>query len=416
MPKIPPFHYGFIIVILSFLITAIGLGSINAFGVFLEPIIDEFGWTRSAVSASFSLSTLMGGIFGVIAGRLTDKFGPRLILTVSALFLGLGHLLMPLIQSPWQMYIVYGVLGGIGTAGAVVPISSTAIRWFARRRALVVGIISSGMSVGTIITSQLAGWLISISDWRFTFIVMGIINLVLVGVCAQFLKRDPQSNGQQPYGEAEQQTNISLQIANTGDSLRQALSKVQFWLFFFANVLATMSIFTVISHIVIHARGLDISNTAAVSLLSFLSITSIISRMVMGSVADRIGNRVTITMGMLLIFISMIWLNFSTNYWMLVLFTLVFGFAWGTFFVPVTPLAAELFGVKSIGMIFGVLNLSITIGATVAPTLAGYIYDVQQSYRLDFILLAAFAFVAVILMLVLGQIQKVKRKPESTGN
>ena len=416
MFKKPRIHYGYIILALSFTISAVASGFASSFGVFLEPMLDELGWTRSSISLAFSLSTLVSGVIGVVAGRLTDKLGPRIILTASAIFFGAGYLLMSLVHDPWQMYIFYGVLNGIGIAAAIVPLSSTAIRWFTRRRSLVIGIIASGVSVGTIISSQLAGWLISIMDWRFTFIVIGIINFVVIVVCAQFLKRDPQSIGQLPYGEAEFHPETSIKPASTGLTLTQALRKVQFWLFFAANFFASMSIFTVLAHIVIHARGLEIPNTSAVSLLSFISITGIISRMTMGPVADRIGNRTTITMGILLLLISLVWLIFSTDYWMLVIFALVFGFAWGTFYVPTSPLNAELFGVKSVGAILGVSTLSFSIGATIGPTLAGYIFDVQHSYRLDLILLAAFAFVALMLMLVLLRKQKPKVPPRITGN
>ncbi len=416
MAKKTGIHYGYIILALSFLINVVASGIGSSFGVFLEPMLDSLGWTRSSISLAYSLCTLVSGVVGIAAGRLTDKLGPRIILTASAIFFSTGYLLMPLVHKPWQMYIFYGILNGIGFAGTIVPLSSIAIRWFARRRALVIGIISSGVSIGTIIFSQLAGWLISIRDWRFTFIVMGIINLVVIVVCAQFLKRDPQSAGQLPYGEAEFHPETSIKPADTGFTLVQSIGKVQFWLFFAANVLASISIFTVMAHIVIHARGLEIPNASAVTLLTFLSITSIISRMTMGPVADRIGHRITITMGMSLILISLVWLIFSTNYWMLVLFTLVFGFAWGTVFVPMTPLTAELFGVKSAGTIIGVMNLSIAVGATIGPTLAGYIYDIRLSYRLDFILIAVFAFIAVMLMLVLGRHQTPKGTLGLTGN
>lgn len=416
MAKKTGIHYGYIILALSFIINAVTSGIGSSFGVFLEPMLDELGWTRSSISLAFSLSTLVSGVIGVAAGRLTDKLGPRIILTASAIFSGIGYLLMPLVHNHWQMYIFFSILNGIGIAGTIVPLSSITIRWFTRHRALVMGIISSGISVGTIIFSQLAGWLISIRDWRFTFIVMGIINIIVIAVCAQFLKRDPQSVGQLPYGEAKFHPKTSIKLANTGFTLVQAIGKVHFWLLFAASVFASMSIFTVMTHIVIHARGLEIPNASAVTLLTFLSITSIISRMTMGQVADRIGHRITITMGTSLILISLVWLIFSTNYWMLVLFTLVFGFAWGTFFVPMTPLTAELFGVKSVGTIYGVINLSFTVGATIGPTLAGYIYDIRLSYRLDFILLAVFAFIAVMLMLVLGRHQTPKGTPGLTGN
>ena len=413
MPKQSRFHYGFVIVALCFIISVVALGTSASFGVFMEPMLKELGWTRSSISASFSLSNLIAGVAGILAGRLTDKLGPRLVLTATGLCMGAGYLLMPLVHEPWQMYLFYGVFNGIGIAGTIVPISSISIRWFTTRRAMVSGIISSGMAVGTIIFSQLSGWLITVRDWRFTFIVVGIITLVVTVICAQFLKRDPQSVGQLPFGETGRTDVVSLKKPVTGLTLAQSVKKIQFWLFYAANVLGATAVFALTAHIVIHARGLHIPNAAAVTLMSFISITSILSRMTMGFVADKIGHRTTITLGMSLLLISLVCLIFAADYWMLVIFALVFGFSWGTFFVPVSPLTAELFGVKSLGSVFGLLNTSLTAGAAIGPVLAGYIYDINGSYLWAFILLAAFTFLAVILMLVLGLIQKRKLPVQS---
>ena len=407
MTKKNGIYYGFIVIAASFIIIAIGLGTNSSFGVFLEPMLNEYGWTRSSISGAFSLSQIIGGVLGIVAGRLTDKLGPRLVLTASALFLGAGYLLMPLVHNPWQMYLFYGLLSGIGIAGPVVPLYTTSIRWFTRHRALMIGLVSAGMSVGTIIISQLAGWLISIRDWRFAFTIVGIINLVVITIAAQFLKRDPQSIGQLPYGGIENSLESSAKLSHSGFTLWEAMRSRQFWLFFAANLFTALAIFTVVAHIVIHATGLQISRASAVSLLTYVSITSVISRMVMGNAAEKLGKRRTITIGMALMSVSLIWLLFSSNLWMLILFSLVFGFAWGTFFVPVMPLAAELFGLKSLGVITGTLNLSITFGATIGPVAAGYIYDIQKSYRLDFILLVVATLAAALLMLTIRKNQTV---------
>jgi len=405
MSKKPILYYGYVIVALSFIISAVGLGISNTFGIFLEPMLAEFGWSRSSISAAFSLTALIGGIIGIVTGRLTDKFGPRLVLIASALFLGSGYLLMSLVHDPWQMYLYYGVLTGIGIAGPIVPLYTTSIRWFTHGRALVTGIISSGMSAGTIVFSQLVEWLITEYDWRSTFIIIGIINIVIISICAQFMKRDPQSAIQFSKVEIQNAPQSSAKLSESGLSLRQTLTTRQFWLFSANNCLVALSIFTIIAHLVIHARDLQIPNAAAVSLLSYINITSIISRMVMGLVADKIGHRITITLGVGLIFISLIWLIFSTNLWMLILFSIVFGFGWGTFFVPINPLAAELFGMKSLGVITGALNVGITLGGTLGPVIAGYIFDIQKSYHLDFIFLAVASLIAILLLFALRRSQ-----------
>ena len=132
-----------------------------------------------------------------------------------------------------------------------------------------------------------------------------------------------------------------------------------------------------------------------------MSIPSIISRLVMGSVSDRIGNKRTIIIGTYLLCLACVWLIFVKEAWTLVIFAIILGFALGTFYVPMFPLVAELFGLKSVGVLLGVTSISSYVGFAVGPVLAGFIYDIQKSYNLDFILLAVLAVGALVTMLFL---------------
>ena len=116
----PRFFYGYIIVSVAFGIGMIGWGFFTTFGVFFNPLLDDFGWTRATISGARSIAFLVTGFFGIIAGRLGDRFGPRLVLMGCGLFLGLAGLLLSQVNTIWQLYLFYGLMVGIGTSGIVL--------------------------------------------------------------------------------------------------------------------------------------------------------------------------------------------------------------------------------------------------------------------------------------------------------
>ena len=159
--KKPRFFYGYVIIIVGFFVMALMWGTTLNFGLFLKPMSAEFGWTRATTSAPFSLSMFLFGILGMVTGRLNDRFGPRIVVTVCGLFLGVAFLLMSQISALWQLYLFYGVMIAIGTSGSFVPLASTVARWFARRRGLMTGLVLSGYGAGAMIGPPVASWLIS---------------------------------------------------------------------------------------------------------------------------------------------------------------------------------------------------------------------------------------------------------------
>ncbi|MFC1937989.1 MFS transporter, partial [Chloroflexota bacterium] len=132
----PRIFYGYIIIAAAFCIIGLNMGTNRSFGVFLEPVLSEFGWSRAVISGAFTLCLVVSGLLAIVAGRLTDRFGPRLVVIVCALFMGSGYLLMSQVSNIWQLYLFYGVLGGIGMSGFMAPLSSLVARWFVKRRSL----------------------------------------------------------------------------------------------------------------------------------------------------------------------------------------------------------------------------------------------------------------------------------------
>ena len=135
--------YGYIIAAACFSIQAIGVGIYIAYGVFFNPLIAEFGWSRAIISGASSVAFLIMGIFGIFVGRLNDRFGPKKLMTITAIFLGIGYLLMSRVTAPWQLYLFYGIIFGIGLSSIDVIAMTTIARWFTRKRGMMTGIVKS---------------------------------------------------------------------------------------------------------------------------------------------------------------------------------------------------------------------------------------------------------------------------------
>ena len=408
--KEPGFFYGYVIVLASFAILVIARGGLYSFGVFFEPVLVEFGWTRALTSGAYSLNMLLSGLLVMGAGKLNDRFGPRLALTAAGLLWGLGYLLMSQVSAIWQLYLFYGGIMGIGFSGYIVPLISTIARWFVRRRGLMTGIVMAGIGAGTMIMPLLAGWFISSYGWRLSFTALGIISLVFIIAAAQFLRRDPQSRGQLPYGETELEQE-SPNIADSGFSLREAIRTRQLWMLWVIFLSVGFSMLTVMVHIVIHATGLGIPAASAVNILSIAGGVNIAGRIIMGSATDRIGNRPVLIIGLIILLASLVWLQFAKELWMLYLFAALFGFAWGGSLVPVSPIVAELFGLRSHGVLLGFVDAGITVGGTIGPVLVGYIFDITGSYQLGFLICAMVIVIGLILALFLKPISTPLPKP-----
>jgi MFS family permease len=182
--------YGYIIVLVSFFIMFIILGLQSTFGIFFKPIISDIGWTRAVTSGAFSLSLLVSGAISIAMGSLNDRFGPRIVLTLCGFLCGTGHILMSLVDTIWEIYLYYGILIGVGS-GVFAPVLSTVARWFIGKRNMMTGIVFAGTGIGILILPPIINHLISIYEWRNSFIILGVAVFVIVIGAEQLMKREP---------------------------------------------------------------------------------------------------------------------------------------------------------------------------------------------------------------------------------
>ena len=167
------YFYGYNIVAAGFIIQAVSVGVMFTYGVFFKEFQAELGWSRGAISGAASLAFFIMGAVGILAGKLNDRIGPRVIIAVSGISLGIGYLLMSQLRSLWQLYLLYGVLVGIGFSPHDVITLSTVTRWFVKRRGMMSGIVKVGTGAGQLLVPLIAASLITAYGWRNSYLIEG---------------------------------------------------------------------------------------------------------------------------------------------------------------------------------------------------------------------------------------------------
>lgn len=394
------FFYGYIVVIAAFFVMVIMSGLLYSFGVFFKPVSAEFGWTRAVTSGAYSMGLFVTGLFFMVTGRLNDRFGPRIVTTACGFFLSLGYLLMSQISAPWQLYLFWGLIAAMGMSGGYVPMMSTAARWFVKRRGMMTGVVAAGVGVGITIVPPVASWLISSYGWRTSFIVIGIVALVPVILAAQFLRRDPSKIGQLPYGENKvQQENIISEAR--GFPLREAIRTKQFWIVWTAYLFLGGCLHSGMVHIVPHATDLGISAMIAANILAVVGGLSIVGRVGIGAISDRVGRKPSLIISFALLAAALLWVMIAKEVWMLYLFAIIFGFSTGGLIALEPSVTAELFGLRAHGAILGTIVFGATIGGAIGSLLAGCIFDITGSYYIAFLVSVVLAIASLLLISLL---------------
>jgi MFS family permease len=373
----------------------------QTFGVFVVPLTEQFDWGRGALSGASSVAFLLLGFLGILTGILSDKFGPRVLVTLAGLLLGAGLLLMSLVNSLWQVYLIWGFFMGVGCSCFLTPLLSTVPRWFHEKRGMALGIATAGMGVGGMIFPLLAQWFISSYDWRRSFFILGLIAFIIVIPLARFLKQSPQQMGLKPYGEHRTIRDGQSPALTSGLSLNQAIRTSRFWIFTPIHACFLFSMQIIYVHIVPYAEDIGIVPMAAASIVSVIAVSTIIGNLSMGFISDRIGGRLAFSACLVLAALALIWLLFVREIWGFYLFAVVFGLAVGGTNPLATMVTAELFGLKYLGIVLGTVMLIGTVGGASGAPLAGVIFDITEGYSLAFSICIILCVMAIILSVIL---------------
>ena len=394
-------NYGWIIVVSAFFILATNSLAIYGFGVFLTPLTGEFSWNRGALSAAFSAGILVAGLLATIAGRISDRYGPRLLVTIAAVAMSIGFALMSRITALWQAYLIWGVFLGIGIGGTIVPLNTTIPRWFSTNVGMAIAIPTAGFGAGSVLSPLLVQWMVDSFSWRTTFVVLGIIRFVIALPLSLLLKKAPQDEIPVPYEESPSNEVATISPGTADLTFLEALKARRFWLFALAHFGFGFCLQTIVVHIVPNAIDKGIPDVTAASILSILAACGVAGTLSAGFFASRIGSLRLMTISLLMFTLSIAWLLISGEVWMFYIFAIFFGFFHGAAIPLWTICAAEIFGMKSLGMIFGTVIMMGTIGGAIGAPMSGVIFDTTGNYNIAFIVgicIGVFTIISSILL------------------
>jgi MFS family permease len=349
-------------------------GVAYSFGAFFKPMAAEFGAGRSLTSIVFSLTVCVWSSLGTLTGHLGDRLGPRVVVGVGAVVMGIGLLLTSQIHVLWLGYLTYGVGVGIGVACAYVPMVAVVGGWFLNRRNTALGIAVAGIGFGTTLGAPLAAWLVARYGWRTTDIIFAAVTTAILLGCAVVVERPP------------------VRVTPSRMNLLDAVRTPAFRLLYISAVLNSMSLFIPFVYLPAYAHDHGASEVAAAALVGVIGGASVAGRLGLGSLADRLGVVRLFQASFLVLGLSyLIWMLAGTYPW-LVAFALVMGAGYGGFVALSPAVLAHLFGSRRLGTTMGALYTSGALGALIGPPLAGLIVDHTGSYRLAI----AFAFVVAM--------------------
>jgi len=392
-----------IIVASCFSIQAIGVGIFISYGVFFNPLMSEFGWSRAVISGASSVAFFISGLVAIYIGILNDRIGPKLIMTVTAIFLGLGLMLMSGLDAIWELYLFFGLIFGLGLSSIDVIALTTIARWFPEQRGKMTGIVKVGTGAGQLFFPLLTTSIIAGYGWRNAYLVLGIVSLILLCAIAQLLKRDP---GKISYTNTLKKAHKSNRQPGPNLSFSQALKTTQFWMLCGITLTVVSCLMSIMVHIVPYGRDIGISAHKAAGVLSTIGGVSMAGRFITGIVIDRIGCKRSMVLSIVLLIVGLSWLQTADALWELYIFACIYGFAHGGFFTIVSPIVAELFGTISHGALFGMIVFSGTTGGSIGPFITGYLFDISGSYHLPFWLILLTSILGLGFLFLLKPIKK----------
>ena len=372
------------LIVLALFVVTYGISTpLAAYGVFLPVLAETFGWSRGAIATALSINLLLGGVAGFAIGALADRHGPRVMLVVTVALAGAAFALVSTVGALWQLYLFVGVLGGVGMSSFYLLAAATVTHWFDERRGLALALVLVGFNLGYISAGPLAAWLIDALGWRRAYALLGGAGgLVTLGAALTVrLPRPAEARElrRPPTGAPGDAPAVAPDV-----TLRAALADPRQWFlnvswFLLGGLALMMSV-----HVVPFARDQGISLAAASLALTAYGVGSVSGRLTAGALSERVGAHTTIRIGYVLQIVALTTLLWVPSREALMISLAMFGVGFAASDTMITKVIPDVFGLRAIGGIMGVLTLGWRMGAALGPAVAGFVYDATGSYVLPF--------------------------------
>lgn len=409
---VPRLFYGWWVVFAGLSISALMQAlQGQAYGAYVVLLREEFGWSKTLLSSAYSMGQAESGVLGPFQGWLTDRFGPRAVVRTGLAVLALGFVLFSQVNSPLTFFAAFFVIS-IGTSLAgFLSLTTAVVNWFERKRALAIGLLTTGVAAGGLIVPvtvfALEQW-----GWRSVAFWSGVLFVVIGLPLVQLIRSRPEDLGLVvdggPAGEPAHRRRRRLalppavaQVPARDFTLGEAARTPQFWLISLGHASALLIVSAVIVHLVVHVHeNLGYSLSFAGFVVAVLTIGQAAGTILGGYLGDRMSKRLIAICCMFVHATALLLLAFATAAWMVLVFAIAHGLAWGTRGPLMAAIRADYFGRLHFGKILGASQPIIMAGTGLGPILAGFLADRTGNYEAGFTVLAILAALGSLFFLL----------------
>jgi MFS family permease len=423
--------YGWWVVVAGASINALGVGSFfYGFSTFFNPMVAEFGWSRTVMSGAFSLSRLEGGIWSPVTGWLIDKYGARIILLIGVTMAGAGFIALYWVNSPLSLYLIFGLFLSLGFNMGFMRANTAAVtKWFIKKRSRALSFLTVGNGIGGAILVPTIAWLIIQFEWRWAAVIIGLSIWVICIPLSFLIRSTPEEMGLVPDGQSGKQANSPAEAGygvteasasstfteEVDFTVREALRTRTFWVYVGSMMLRACILSSLVIHQIPHLTDIGIPYQAASTVLGLMVLMSIPGRFLFGWLGDLFSKRMLLFLLCLLQGVGILIFIQATNLGLLYLFVAVYGLGYGGAIPLTLALQGDLFGRRHFASISGMMMPITMIGTITAPLLAGYLYDTTQSYSLIFYIFTAMISLSGIFFLLIPRPSPPQRLPREVS-
>lgn len=356
------------------------------FSVFIDPMLSEFGWSRSLISSTYTIATLISAGIVFLGGNLIDRFGHRRVMVVTTVLYAIALLAMGSVINPFTLLLGFTLLRCTGSSVLTLTGRTLVSQWFVRRRGRAVSIINLGKMIGMGTVPAANAVLIAHLGWRDAWRVNALVVAALVPLAILFVHSRPEDVGQFPDGFRTVSGQISKGTPRLAEieswTVKQALRTRAMWLLLSASVVPAMLTNGISFHQISILTERGLSSTTAATTFAVESVVAVPVTLIAGWFADRFGPRLTLTLGQVFLIGAMVWLNFVDSTETAIMFGVLRGLTTGTWILASEVAWPAYFGRNHLGSLVGMSFAVSFIGAAIGPLPFGLIYDATGEYEI----------------------------------
>jgi MFS family permease len=395
-------YFGWYVVAAVMFIAFVTTGARSSFGIFIIPLEEEFGWNRFTLSLAVGTGFLVNGITQPFIGHIFDRFSSRNVILVGLLVVGLATVALSLTFHFLFLLFMFGFVLSTAMSGSSITNTMALLsKWFQRKRATAMGMNVAGASLGGLLLVPFGMYLLQATNWRVTWVALGLIVLLLAFPLAfLFVRNDPKEMGLQPDGEAENYALTKGKEVRRGllevDGWRESFRSAPIWQISGAYTVCGATTGLISAHFVPYAIGVGVSASLAATIFGVMMGLNVIGGLGAGLLADRFGRKNLLAIVYFLRGIGFVMLLVVPGPLGLWAFAAFAGFSWIASVPLTTSLTADVYGLRALATISGVSFLCHQVGSFASILLAGLLYDITGSYTIPFAIAGAMLFPAAL--------------------